>query len=62
MSKRSGCGDLRMCLALGKPSAEIVHVEALSPSCRANVPCLHEPSAEILRVEALSLWRRANVP
>ena len=34
-SKRSRCGAVRICLSLGKPSAEIVRVEALSRWRRA---------------------------
>ena len=39
VSKRSRCGAVRICLELGAPSAEIVRVEALSLSCRANLSC-----------------------
>ena len=48
-----GLRNVPICLERGKPSAEIVRVEALSL-------CLDrgEPSAEIVRVEVLSLWRR----
>ena len=40
VSKRSRCGAVRMCLELGKPSAEIVRVEALSlwHRARCDVP------------------------
>ena len=54
-SKRSRCGAVRVCLELGKPSSEIVGVEALTVRARL------EPSVEIARVEELSQWRRAFV-
>ena len=39
VSKRSRCGAVRMCLALGEPSAEILRVEALLLWRRANASC-----------------------
>ena len=38
-SKRSRCGAVQICLELGKPSAEILRVEALSLRRRANASC-----------------------